>query len=74
MSLVAKNGDKQVATEELEVIEPESSYQWEAFYRAFTAAASGANPVPMPIADVVHGVSVIGAMARAEQSGQVETV
>jgi len=54
----------------LELPDISGSYQWEAFYSAITKR----RPVPTPLDDIVHGIDVVAAMARAEQSGKTESV
>jgi predicted dehydrogenase len=41
---------------------------------AFTRAIRDKTPYPVPIEDVLHGVSVFDAIVRAGKSGQIETV
>jgi predicted dehydrogenase len=70
LSLAATNGRSEVLTRELELPEMSGSYPWEAFHSAIT----GGRTVPAAIDDIVHGVDVIAAMARAERSGRTEAV
>jgi predicted dehydrogenase len=68
--LAATNGRQEVITREIELQEMSGSYDWEAFHSAIT----GRRTVSAAIDDVVHGVDVIAAMARAERSGRTEAV
>jgi hypothetical protein len=68
--LTATRHRREVVTEELELPEISGSYQWEAFHSAIT----GLRQVPGPIDDIVHGIDIIAAMARAERSGKTEPV
>jgi predicted dehydrogenase len=70
LMLAATNGRREVVTKEIELPEMSGSYEWEAFHSAIT----GRRAVPAVIDDIVHGVDVIAAMARAERSGRTETV
>jgi predicted dehydrogenase len=68
--LAATNGRREVITKELELPEMSGSYEWEAFHSAIAKRRA----VPAAIDDIVHGIDVIAAMARAERSGQTEAV
>jgi len=69
--LLAATRDRcEVVIKELELPEISGSYQWEAFHSAITKRRS----VPIPTDDIVHGIDVIAAMARAEQSRKTEVV
>jgi predicted dehydrogenase len=68
--LAATKDNREVVTKELELPEISGSYQWEAFHSAITQSRF----VPTPIEDIVHGIDVIAAMARAEKSGKTELV
>jgi predicted dehydrogenase len=41
---------------------------------AFARSIRDKTPYPVPIEDVLHGMSVFDAIVRAGKSGQVETV
>ncbi len=68
--LAATNGRREVVTRELEMPEISGSYPWEAFHSAITRSREVTNPIE----DIVHGIDVIAAMARAERSGRTEEV
>jgi predicted dehydrogenase len=68
--LAATNDQQVVVTKELELPEISGSYQWEAFHSAITKRRF----VPDSLDDIVHGIDVVAAMARAEQSRKTETV
>ncbi len=68
--LAATRDRSEVVTKELELPEISGSYQWEAFYSAITKRRF----VPASIEDIVHGIDVIAAMARAERSQKSELV
>jgi predicted dehydrogenase len=68
--LAATTDQREVVTKELELPEISGSYQWEAFHSAITKRRF----VPTPIDDIVHGIDVVAAMARAELSRKTESV
>jgi predicted dehydrogenase len=68
--LIASRDKKEVVTEERHLGGISGSYQWEAFYDAVMRHRS----VPTPINDIVHGIEIVAAMARAEGSHKTESV
>ena len=70
LKLVAKSGEREVTLRECELPNEGNGYQWDLLH----AAVTGKPVLPMPIDDIVHGVEVIEAMARAQASGKAECV
>ena len=68
--LLMATRDREVLTQEMVIPEISGSYQWEAFHSAITQRRA----IPAPIDTIVHGIEIIAATARAEQSGQTELV
>ena len=68
--LLAAARGNEVVTRETEMPGVSGDYQWATLHAAITKRSS----IAMPIDDIVHGVEIIAAMARAEQSGNAEPV
>lgn len=67
--LMATQGNHEVVVKELELPEICGSYQWESFHRAVMERR--------PLADfenIVHGIGIVEAVVRSEQSGGTEPV
>lgn len=70
LRLVTTDGQNNIVTEEWEQTEGAGGYQWAALHEAILSR----DVESMPIDDVVHGIQVIEAMARAEKSHRTESV
>lgn len=68
--LLATTRGREVVTRELELPEEAGAYQWAAFYDAVT----GRGTVNARIDEIVHGVEILAAMARAAKGGKTEPV
>jgi predicted dehydrogenase len=68
--LIAASGKNQLVRQEWKSSEISGDYSWEAFHDAVTKR----RQVAMPVEEIVSGVEVIAAMARAEISGKTESV
>ncbi len=67
--LMATRDKNEVVTRKLELAEISGSYQWKAFHDAVI----NHRPV-LEIDDIVHGIGVVAAVARAEKSRKTEAV
>jgi len=71
MSVVAKSGTEKTVIEEAHPQESSGRYQWEIFHRAVRGETI---PDAVTPAQIVAGIRIINAMARAERSGASEQV
>lgn len=67
---LATTRGREVITREVELTEESGAYQWAAFHEAVTSGFA----VPQYIDEIVHGVEILSAMARAIRTGQTEPV
>ena len=71
MSVVAKTGKEQTIIERAEPQDSSGAYQWRAFHQAIRTGSLANATTPTQI---VAGIKIINAMARAEKSGSEERV
>ena len=71
MKLVAKTGVEQTVIDEIEPSDNSGGYQWDVFQRAIRGEHIAGAITP---SQIVAGIKIINAMARAEQSGGSERV
>ena len=71
LTLIRPNGENQPITEMRTAQTTSGMYQWDAFFRAVNGEKLDGEVAP---GQVVEGVKIISAMARAQESGRVEMV
>jgi predicted dehydrogenase len=71
MAMVARTGVEQTVIAEVEPGDNSGTYQWDIFQRAVRGEVLAGVVTP---AQIVEGIKIINAMARAEQSGRSERV
>jgi predicted dehydrogenase len=71
MSVAAKDGPKRTVIEHADIEEGSGHYQWDAFARAVRGEALPNEVTPR---EIVAGLKILAAMARADKSGNVELV